>query len=466
MPRRKKNGQSPARVPGGPPEGGSLGHGAAYRPPPGFDGAMANSSSSSLPSSVRDKMVTSMQEMFSHLDPEVIYIVLSECDFKVENAMDSLLELSVAAEGAAPVPSPISGFERTAAALLGSQHFSEPRPDPDSSRTSQLPSSPPSSNLLTEELDLLVDQELQSLTTQQDVEEEPHGNQYLSPFPPPPFSQQVLPELLQSSLQPGSRGPSIQQQGPAGGPVEHISGVSSPLDQLSTWDGDTAEERQSMVDFTHLTTETPADKPKPPLDLAASGRPSAFQVYKKQDPSHAPSDTAGVIPPQATFGGARSKGNAFGQELLTYVPSAWNLEAPVFSPRIHGNQGPTFITPVAQTPSNWPSQPRHASHWLSQGHISQAPLKPSATIPKSWALPVAPQPPAQYSRLRLEGKVLVLLRGAPGSGKSTVARGSSLSRDAQTSLTPDTSSSSSGRQSLSSVSWVYPWASSRWDMPA
>ncbi|KAI3363953.1 hypothetical protein L3Q82_001562 [Scortum barcoo] len=60
----------------------------------------------------------------------------------------------------------------------------------------------------------------------------------------------------------------------------------------------------------------------------------------------------------------------------------------------------------------------------------------------------------------------------PGPGRG----GSSLSRDAQTSLTPDTSSSSSGgipkgvprpaeRHSLSSVSWVFPEASSRWDMP-
>ncbi|KAI3370842.1 hypothetical protein L3Q82_007128 [Scortum barcoo] len=63
-----------------------------------------------------------------------------------------------------------------------------------------------------------------------------------------------------------------------------------------------------------------------------------------------------------------------------------------------------------------------------------------------------------------------LVRDRVGSG------GSSLSRDAQTSLTPDTSSSSSGgiprgvprpaeRHSLSSVSWVFPEASSRWDTP-
>ncbi|KAK5598773.1 hypothetical protein CRENBAI_004531 [Crenichthys baileyi] len=57
----------------------------------------------------------------------------------------------------------------------------------------------------------------------------------------------------------------------------------------------------------------------------------------------------------------------------------------------------------------------------------------------------------------------------PGRG------GSRLSRDTQTSLSPDTSSSSSGgaqgvprpaqRHSPSSVSWAAPWASSRWDVP-
>lgn len=374
---------------------------------------MANNfpSSSSPSSSVKESMVKSMQEMFSHLDPEVIYIVLSESDFKVENAMDSLLELSVAAEVAAPIPSPVSGFERTAAALLSPCHFSEPRPDSDSSRPPQLPSTPSSATLLTEELDLLVDEELETLTTQQN---EQHSSQYLSSFPPPPFSQQVLPELLQSSLLPGS-------QGPSGGLVEHISGASSPLDHLSTWEIETTEEQQTMADFTQLMAEMPADKPKPPLDLSASGRPSAFQVYKKQELSQTLSDKAGPMPSKVIVGGARSKVDMLNQKPHSYAQSSWNLDAPEFSPHVHGKQGPAFITPVAQMASNWPSQPRHASPWICQGPVSQAPLKPSATIPKSWALP-APQPPARSSRLRLEGKVLVLLRGAPGSGKSTMAR--------------------------------------------
>lgn len=335
--------------------------------------------------------------------------------------MDSLLELSVAAEVAAPIPSPVSGFERTAAALLSPRHFSEPRPDSDPSRPSQPPSSPPSTNLLTEELDLLVDQELETLTIQHNVKEENHSSHFLSSFPPRQFPQQVLPELLQSSLQPVSRGSSIQQQGPVGVPVENISGASSPLSQLSTWENEAAEQQHSMVDFTHLMTETHADKPKLPLDLAASGRPSAFQVYKKQDLSHTLSDKVGFMPSKGIVGGARSKVNTLDQEPPGYMSSPWNLEAPVFSPRIPGNQGPAFITPVAQTPSNWP-RPRHASPWLSQGPVSQAPLKPSATIPKSWAQPTAPLLSAQHSRLHLDGRVLVLLRGAPGSGKSTLAR--------------------------------------------
>lgn len=79
MPRRKKSGQSPARVPGGPPELGSLGPNAAYQQTPtasNFPGG-----GTSLSSSAREDTVRSMQEMFAHLDPEVIDIVLSECDF-------------------------------------------------------------------------------------------------------------------------------------------------------------------------------------------------------------------------------------------------------------------------------------------------------------------------------------------------------------------------------------------------
>ncbi|XP_015717872.1 NEDD4-binding protein 2 isoform X2 [Coturnix japonica] len=62
----------------------------------------------------KEELFNSMSEMFSDLDPSVVYMVLSECDFK-ENAMDYLLELSTHAEGAAS--SKVSDFESVASSL-------------------------------------------------------------------------------------------------------------------------------------------------------------------------------------------------------------------------------------------------------------------------------------------------------------------------------------------------------------
>ncbi|XP_008053779.1 NEDD4-binding protein 2 [Carlito syrichta] len=42
----------------------------------------------------QEELFTSISEMFSDLDPDVVYLMLSECDFKVENAVDCLLALS------------------------------------------------------------------------------------------------------------------------------------------------------------------------------------------------------------------------------------------------------------------------------------------------------------------------------------------------------------------------------------
>lgn len=323
--------------------------------------------------------------------------------------MDSLLELSVAAEGAAPGPSPVSGFERTVSALLSPQLLSDSRSDPDSN-DHPLPPCSLSTDPLRGELDLLVDQELETLTMQQ----EQCSSQPSSSLPPPFIANQVLPELLQSSLQPGSRGPPGSQVGQA-------SGASSPLNHLSTWEDKSVKVQKSSVDFTQLVAEAPTDSPKPQLDLGAFGRPSAFQVYKKEQSLHTTSPNAAVTDPNAAVGGARAKVNFLTQEPCGSLQSPWNIDAPVFTPYVSQSQGPAFITPVAQLPSNLTSQPWQSIPWLNHSPTSQAPLRPSATIPKSWA-PSAPQLPAHQNRLRLEGRVLVLLRGAPGSGKSTLAK--------------------------------------------
>ncbi|XP_054635391.1 NEDD4-binding protein 2 isoform X2 [Dunckerocampus dactyliophorus] len=356
MPRRKKNGQSPARVSDWELVGESLDQGYAV--------AMASNFPPSKESYNREKITQNMREMFSHLDPEVIHMVLAECDFKVESAMDALLELSIAAELAAPVLLPVSGFERTAAALLSPSHVSQPAPE----AVSEQVTSPLSTSLLTEELDFQVEQELQNLTAPQEA------GITLSL----PQSQQVFPELLHfNRCGRGSPGHLVP------------SGQSSPIDPLRT------QARKLFADFPHQRTEEPADMSQTSLNLASAERPSAFQMYKKNGSSHINSE------------------NAVGRAQMT--ATSWNLNSPAFFPGFHGNQRPCFITPAA--PLNWPRQDGPPSPWRGQ-----APLRHSANIPTSRAMAAAAQPPIRSSRLRLEGRVLVLIRGAPGSGKTTLAR--------------------------------------------
>ncbi|XP_065593175.1 NEDD4-binding protein 2 isoform X1 [Cyrtonyx montezumae] len=87
MPRRRKIGGSPSRKTGA----------AAVV----SQGDPRLSMSQGAYSVNKEELFNSMSEMFSDLDPSVVYMVLSECDFKVEKAMDYLLELSTHAEGAA-----------------------------------------------------------------------------------------------------------------------------------------------------------------------------------------------------------------------------------------------------------------------------------------------------------------------------------------------------------------------------
>uniref|UniRef100_A0A8B9BIP6 NEDD4 binding protein 2 n=1 Tax=Anser brachyrhynchus TaxID=132585 RepID=A0A8B9BIP6_9AVES len=101
MPRRRKTGGSPSRK-----------NGTAVAV---FQGDPSLSVSQAAYSVNKEELFNSMSEMFSDLDPSVVYMVLSECDFKVENAMDYLLELSTHAEGA--VSSKISGFDSVVSSL-------------------------------------------------------------------------------------------------------------------------------------------------------------------------------------------------------------------------------------------------------------------------------------------------------------------------------------------------------------
>nr|XP_025949462.1 NEDD4-binding protein 2 isoform X1 [Dromaius novaehollandiae]XP_025949463.1 NEDD4-binding protein 2 isoform X1 [Dromaius novaehollandiae]XP_025949464.1 NEDD4-binding protein 2 isoform X1 [Dromaius novaehollandiae]XP_025949465.1 NEDD4-binding protein 2 isoform X1 [Dromaius novaehollandiae]XP_025949466.1 NEDD4-binding protein 2 isoform X1 [Dromaius novaehollandiae]XP_025949467.1 NEDD4-binding protein 2 isoform X1 [Dromaius novaehollandiae]XP_025949468.1 NEDD4-binding protein 2 isoform X1 [Dr len=100
MPRKRKTGGSPSL------KNGNFDRTAVAVSP---QGDPRPSVSQAIYSVNKEELFNSMSEMFSDLDPSVVYMVLSECDFKVENAMDYLLELSTHAKG---VASPkISSFD-------------------------------------------------------------------------------------------------------------------------------------------------------------------------------------------------------------------------------------------------------------------------------------------------------------------------------------------------------------------
>ncbi|XP_072319867.1 NEDD4-binding protein 2 isoform X2 [Eucyclogobius newberryi] len=355
MPRKKKGGQSPARVPSGQQlEGGTN---TGHRLPPMASNFLPGSSPST---SAKEDIVRNMREMFSHLDPEVIYIVLSESDFKVEHAMDALLELSVAATDPQPLSSTVSGFEKTAAALLTPHHFAEPQSQTDQLTHLQCSSTSPT-YFMTEDLDFLIDQEVQSISAQENIKV----------------------QLLDNT--------------------SHLqnSGASSPLDQLSKF-----EEIYNVVDE-QVPAETSKDKDILSVDLIMPGQPSAFQAYKKQNNT---SPTEGMVAEDVPKSGPSH------ENMVSSASLNWNLEAAAFQPHVQENHGSAFITPVV---SGWPRGPRHTMPWHRPN--SQAHLRAHPPIPRSWALP-PPRPPGPSSRLHLEGIALVLLRGPPGSGKSTLAR--------------------------------------------
>lgn len=80
MPKKKKNGHSALAGQSG--ENGS----AHFNPGPAGAAAVTRDLSGSTMTDLslqnKDEIVRSMHDMFSHLDPDVIYIVLSEADFK------------------------------------------------------------------------------------------------------------------------------------------------------------------------------------------------------------------------------------------------------------------------------------------------------------------------------------------------------------------------------------------------
>ncbi|KAK3507445.1 hypothetical protein QTP70_020638 [Hemibagrus guttatus] len=394
MPKKKKPGHS--AVAGQPGENAS----AHSNPGPSRAAVvprdLSGSTRSDLSLQNKEEILRSMHDMFSHLDPDVIYIVLSEADFKVEHAMDALLELSGAAEGKTTTSPLLSGFEMAAALL-------EPRPSHTESSTIRSVISAVSNSedshqelsletCLTEEFDSLIDQELESLAMVQPLPSSitpsvlplsSESDPLSSGAPSSPLLAQdgALMELDQLDVENDLKSGSLSEQSSfSTAKIGDAQRSASPINELSLGGVSLPQETGISVDFSHLTQDSTRTAP----------RLSAFKAYRR--PDEFSKQTSAPVPQS--------------QSLHTL----WNIQASDFKPYVGR---PAFITPVVQAPNPWTTNPASRTQWMPP---SQAPLKPSATVPKSWML--------SQSRLRLEGQVLVLLRGAPGSGKSTLARNS------------------------------------------
>ncbi|GCB69649.1 hypothetical protein scyTo_0005518 [Scyliorhinus torazame] len=236
MPRKRRNpvASSPARPPGlGPPPRIS-----ASVPPPGAvnraralvptraSGSSSAAASSGSAGVNKEELLDRMTEMFSHLDPSVVYVVLSECDFKADDAMDSLLVLSDAAEGA--TTSSFTGFDHVAAVLSDSEVNSDSNGVmKDHGSNSVVSESTGTSGFhLTQQLDPSTENELEKYSTNTNYETgpeqfisyqqyQPFMNRYNSPISQ--FSRLCvrdgLPQLLQSNLDSFSHMSDQQQTG-------------------------------------------------------------------------------------------------------------------------------------------------------------------------------------------------------------------------------------------------------------
>lgn len=306
--------------------------------------------------------------------------------------MDALLELSGAAEGKTTTTSSLSGFEMAAALLepclphTKSSTISSVISAASNSEGSHQELSPETQ--LTEEFDSLIDQELESLAIVQSL---PSSiNPFILPLPsesvprssgapPSPLvAQEALMKLDQLDVENYFKSGSLSEPYPSA-KISDAQRNASPINELSLGGVSLPQETGVSVDFSHLTLNSTCDAP----------RPSAFKAYRR--PGEFPKQTSAPVP------------QSHSQQPL------WNFQAPDFRQCM---ERPSFITPVVQAPNPWTTNPSSRTQWMSPG---QAPLKPSATVPKSWMV-------SSQRQLRLEGQVLVLLRGAPGSGKSTYAR--------------------------------------------
>ncbi|KAL1789402.1 NEDD4-binding protein 2 isoform X1 [Sigmodon hispidus] len=416
----------------------------------------------------QEELFTSISEMFSALDPDVVYLMLSECDFKVENAMDCLLELSTTDSKMEESPSQTVTCEDKPGA--SGSAVMETRPPQQESEDSKLDSF--LDMQLTEDLDSLIQNAFEKLNSTPDdqaysflplqdaksfndpstyMNSDSSGltsvlsvqntgsnseilqNSAASLGSNPLTSHSVLNEserftkgstlALEGSFPEDS--PLTSSLNPTDDSVVGCGNFSQNQKALLEPECPSAQRSQALVDLgtSEPQVSSSLSLQNPGLDLPGTDdkkSASAPDVFVPSEGFNFKPHKHSELPP---------KGKDMNYcPVLTPLPlllppppppPMWNPMIPAFD-LFQGNHG--FVAPVVTT----------AAHWRPLNYTFPPPIISHTSPTKVWrnsegasAYQVQEAPVSQPARKKTTsyvGLVLVLLRGLPGSGKSFLAR--------------------------------------------
>ncbi|XP_051020705.1 NEDD4-binding protein 2 [Acomys russatus] len=417
----------------------------------------------------QEELFTSISEMFSALDPDVVYLMLSECDFKVENAMDCLLELSATngkmEESSSKSPPAcengprVSGSAGTETSPVGESEDSTLDPFLDMQ--------------LTEDLDSLIQNAFDKLNSAPDdqacsflplqdansfngpstfMSSDSNGvtsvlsaqntdsnseilkNSAASVGSNPLISHSVLnkPEsIIKDGTLPleGSypeESPPSSSVTPTNDSVVGCGSFSQRQKELLESECPSAQHSQALDD---LGTNEPQVPSHPPLHNSGPGLAGTDGDQKSTSAPDVfvPSEGFSFKPHKHPELPPKGKDMSYCPVLTPLPlllpppppPPIWNPMIPAFD-LFQGNHG--FVAPVVTT----------AAHWRPVNYTFPPPVISHTSPTKVWrssegtsAYQVQEAPVSQPARKKTTsyvGLVLVLLRGLPGSGKSFLAR--------------------------------------------
>ncbi|XP_036120200.1 NEDD4-binding protein 2 isoform X5 [Molossus molossus] len=406
----------------------------------------------------QEELFINISEMFSDLDPDVVYLMLSECDFKVDSTMDCLLELS-ATDTKIEESSSKSIIASENQLSAAGHEIMETCPPEEESEDSKMDSF--LDMQLTEDLDSLIqnafeklnsspDDQVYSFLPSEDVNCFSDPSSFInsdSSSMTPILSTQNMDlnsENLETSASTLSSNPltsqSFSNESKTFVKNDTLEGslLSSSLNEandtvvgcgnLSKREKELLESECVEAQFSQASVDLEPQAPlnctvqNPGLSLLGTGgdqkSTSIPDVFVPSEEFNFKPHKHSELPPQGKDMNYCPVLTPIPLLLPPPPPPMWNPMIPAFD-LFQGNHG--FVAPVVTT----------TAHWRPVNYTFPSPVISHPSPTKVWrnkegtsAYQVQETPVSQVVRKKTSyvGLVLVLLRGLPGSGKSFLAR--------------------------------------------